>query len=140
MPESCTALATMVESTVSSSSVEFTACDTSPSARSSLDRAAEFVGALAQFVEQSRILDGDDCLVGEGLDQLDLLVGEGLHLVAVDDEYADRRLSRKHGNAEHCASAPDVYAGDHHRIAFGISLLVRTSRTWTSPSGPIARA
>ena len=34
----------------------------------------------AQLVEQPRVLDGDDGLVGEGLDQLDLLVGEGLHL------------------------------------------------------------
>ena len=47
------------------------------------DRAAKFVGALAQFVQQSRILDGDDGLVGEGLDQLDLLVGEGLTCVAI---------------------------------------------------------
>ena len=30
----------------------------------------------AQFVEQPRVLDGDDGLVGEVLQQLDLLVGE----------------------------------------------------------------
>src|SRR5499427_5857706 len=35
VPDSCTALATIVESTVSRSSVEFTACETSLSARSS---------------------------------------------------------------------------------------------------------
>ena len=44
------------------------------------DRAAKFIGALAQFVEQSRILDGDDRLVGESGDQLDLLLGERLDL------------------------------------------------------------
>ena len=34
---------------------------------------------FAQLVEQPRVLDGDDGLVGEGGDQLDLLVGEGPH-------------------------------------------------------------
>ena len=35
-----------------------------------------------EFLEQPHVLDGDDRLVGEGLEQLDLLVGEGPHLVA----------------------------------------------------------
>ena len=43
---------------------------------------AEVVGALTQFVEQPRVLDGDDGLGGEVRDQLDLLVGEGSHLLA----------------------------------------------------------
>ena len=30
---------------------------------------------LVEIVEQSRVLDGDHCLVGEGRGQLDLLVG-----------------------------------------------------------------
>ena len=38
---------------------------------------AQIVGALAQFVEQPRILDGDDGLRGEVRHKLDLLVGEG---------------------------------------------------------------
>ena len=42
-----------------------------------LQRLAEIVGALAQLVEQPRVLDGDDGLGGEVLHQLDLLVGEG---------------------------------------------------------------
>jgi hypothetical protein len=37
---------------------------------------AEVVSALAQFVEQPRVLDGDDCLGGEVLDEFDLLVRE----------------------------------------------------------------
>ena len=32
---------------------------------------------LAQLVQQPGVLDGDDGLVGEGSDELDLLVGEG---------------------------------------------------------------
>ena len=49
-----------------------------------LDRAAKLIGALAQFVQQSNILDGDDGLVGEGLDQLDLLVGKGPDLLVIN--------------------------------------------------------
>ena len=40
---------------------------------------AQIVRALAQLVEQPRVLDGDDGLSGEVLDQLDLLVSEWLH-------------------------------------------------------------
>ena len=40
---------------------------------------------FAQFVEQPRVLDGDDGLGGEILDQLDLLFGEWPDLLAVDD-------------------------------------------------------
>ena len=43
------------------------------------------IGALAQFVEQPRVLDGDDGLGGEVLHQLDLFVGEWSNLLAVDD-------------------------------------------------------
>ena len=50
-----------------------------------LQRLSEIVRALAQFVEQPRVLDGDDGLGGEVLHQLDLLVGEGADLLAVDD-------------------------------------------------------
>ncbi len=38
-------------------------------------RFAEIAGALAQFVEQPRVLDGDDGLSGEVLNKLDLLFG-----------------------------------------------------------------
>ena len=37
---------------------------------------------LAQFVEQPRVLDGDDRLGGEVLDQFDLLVGERANFLA----------------------------------------------------------
>ena len=50
----------------------------------------EIVGALAQLVEQPRVLDGDDGLRGEVLHQLDLLVGERPHLLAIDDDSADQ--------------------------------------------------
>ena len=44
---------------------------------------------LAQFIEQPRVLDGDDRLGGEILQQFNLFVGEGAHLVAIDRQDAD---------------------------------------------------
>src|SRR3954452_18970074 len=38
--------------------------------------AANLAGALAQFLQKSRVLDSDNCLGGEVLDQLNLLFGE----------------------------------------------------------------
>ena len=40
--------------------------------------------SYAQFVEQPRILDGDDRLGGKVLDQFDLLVAERANLLPVD--------------------------------------------------------
>ena len=54
------------------------------------------VGALAQLVEQPRVLDGDHRLRGEVLHQLDLLVGEGPHLLAVDNDCADHLVVLQH--------------------------------------------
>ena len=41
-----------------------------------LQRFAQIVGALAQFLEQASVLDGNYSLGGEALDQLDMLVSE----------------------------------------------------------------
>ena len=38
---------------------------------------------FAQLVEQPRVLDGDDGLVGKGRDQIDLLVCKGTNFLAV---------------------------------------------------------
>ena len=46
----------------------------------------EVGGALAQFVEQPRVLDGDDGLGGEILYQFDLLVSKGTNFLAVQAE------------------------------------------------------
>src|SRR5580704_5747709 len=46
-------------------------------------RRRQVSGALAQFVEQPRVLDGDDRLGGEGLNQLDLLLSKRSYVSAV---------------------------------------------------------
>ena len=55
---------------------------------------------LPQFVEQPRVLDGDDGLGGEVLHQRDLLVGERPHLLAIDIEIADVFAVLEHRNEE----------------------------------------
>ena len=42
---------------------------------------------FAQLIEQPRVLDGNDGLVCEGLDQLDLLVGERLYNRSPDEDH-----------------------------------------------------
>ena len=71
-----------------------------------LDRAAKFIGALAQFVKQPRILDGDNGLGGEGRDQLDLLVGEGTNFLAIHDERTDQFVLLQHWNSQNRPHAP----------------------------------
>jgi hypothetical protein len=47
---------------------------------------------LAQLIEQSCVLDGNDGLGGEVLYQLDLLVGEWPNFLAVDGDLSPARL------------------------------------------------
>ena len=75
-PASWLARETMVSSTVSTSSVELTARLTSPSAVQLLDRLGQLARPRLQLLEEADVLDGDDGLVGEGLEQRDLPVGE----------------------------------------------------------------
>ncbi len=51
-----------------------------------LQRLAQFCVALAEFLEQPHVLDGDDGLVGEGFEQSNLLFGERTNLRAANDE------------------------------------------------------
>ena len=51
-----------------------------------LQRLGDLAIALFQFLEQPHVLDGDDRLVGEGFEQLDLRRGEGTHLGATRDQ------------------------------------------------------
>src|SRR4029450_11646810 len=65
------------------------------------------------------VLDRDHCLVGEGLNQLDLLVGERMHFGADQNDHADRDSLAQQWHAEHCAKAADL--GRFEPCIFGIS-------------------
>ena len=72
---------------------------------------SQIVGALAQLVEQPRVLDGDDGLGGEVLNQLDLLVGEWTYLLAIDDEGADQLVVLEHRHAKNSTAAAEFDGG-----------------------------
>ena len=57
---------------------------------------------LLRLVEQPHILDGDDGLIGEGLQQGDLLVAEGMHSVRRSEITPMLRLAQQ-GDAQNCA-------------------------------------
>ena len=76
--------------------------------------------ALAQFVEQPRVLDGDDGLSGEVRHQLDLLVGERPYLLAIDDDGPEHLAFFQHRNRDHRADAGDIDCGYRQGIAVEI--------------------
>ena len=51
-----------------------------------LQRLAQFRVALLDLLEQPHVLDGDDGLVREGLEQLNLFLREGADLVSTHPE------------------------------------------------------
>ena len=76
----------------------------------------------AQLVEQPRVLDGDDGLVGEVREQLDLLIGERAHLLTVNADRADQLFFLEHRHDKKGAGARDIGNGNGRRIALHISL------------------
>ena len=82
----------------------------------------EIVRALAQFVEQPRVLDGDDGLGGEVLHQRNLLVGKRPDLLAVDGYCADQLVLLEHWHPEPSPSAGGIHKWCKYRIAVEITL------------------
>src|SRR6516164_6717514 len=72
-----------------------------------LQRLGEVGSALAQFVEQARVLDGDNGLGGEILHQRNLFVGEPSNLLAVNGEGADQNIVLEHWNANRGSRAAE---------------------------------
>ena len=89
-PHSRTAFANIVSNTGSSSPGEQLMTRSTSGSPSAAPAPHSVIRALAQLVEQARVLDGDDGLVGEILDQLDLLFGKWPDLLPINDESADQ--------------------------------------------------
>ena len=96
----------------------------------------EVSGALPQFVEQPRVLDGDDGLGGEVLDQLDLLVGEGTNFLAVQDERADQFVLLSALGQPRMSVRPQFDGCHCCRIAFRCNLRLRPYRRRELPLWP----
>jgi hypothetical protein len=81
----------------------------------------KIIGALAQLVEQARVLDGDDGLIGEAREQLDLLVGEWADLLAVHNG-PDQLIFLEHWHRQARPSAGSLHCRHAQWIAIEISL------------------
>src|SRR5215831_2683650 len=68
-----------------------------------VERFLDLARARLHLVEQPHVLNGDDRLVGEGGDEVNLLVGERAHVEADQNERADRDALAQHGNSKHGA-------------------------------------
>ena len=88
-----------------------------------LDRAAKFIGALAQFVQQSRIFDSDDGLICESRHEFDLLLSKWVHPFAAECEDTDRGPLTLERHTED-SSVPDGLLMAS-RLVFAISQHVR---------------
>src|SRR6516165_943450 len=66
------------------------------SCRLLFQRLRKIVGALAQFVEQPRVLNSDDSLRREVLHQFDLLVSKGTNFSAVNSDHTNCLTFLKH--------------------------------------------
>src|SRR5262245_9482733 len=77
-----------------------------------LQRFGEIVRALAQFLQKSRILDGDDGLGGKVRHQLDMLACERPDLLAIDVDCADQLIGLKHWHRDYRPIASEVDGGD----------------------------
>ena len=88
-----------------------------------LDRLRQRGRAVAQFVEQPDILDGDDGLAREIGDQLDLLLAEWAHLLAVDGDRPDQLVLLEHRYGDQCADACGVDPRNRQWIAAEIGFI-----------------
>ncbi len=69
---------------------------------------AQIIGTQTQFLEQPRILDGDDGLLGEVGDQVGLLFGKWLDLLAENCHAADQLVFLEHRHDDKCPGASKV--------------------------------
>src|SRR4029434_4456000 len=67
-----------------------------------LQRGSQFTRTSLDAFEQTNILDGYRCLVGESLDQRDLCVGKRLDFRLRESDDALRNSFAEHWDCEHC--------------------------------------
>ena len=73
---------------------------------------------FAQLTKQAGVLDGDDCLCGEVLNQLDLLVRKRTNFLTIDGNRTDKHVVLQQRDGKKRTDAGNLYAGDRHRVAF----------------------
>ena len=97
------------------------AYDTQDFARCDLlfQRFTQVIGALAQFVEQPRVLDGDHGLGGKTRQQVDLSFAERTNFLTIDRDHADQLIVLEHRHRDEAAHAGQFYEAPLLRIFVG---------------------
>jgi hypothetical protein len=72
-----------------------------------LQRLGQVTVTDLELLEEPHVLEGDDRLVGKGLEQLDLLVAEGRGLQAPGVENTDKLAVTEHGHRQDAARTLD---------------------------------
>src|SRR6516164_3288410 len=90
-----------------------------------LQRFAQIVSALTQFVQQPRVLDGDYRLRGKVLHQLNLFIREGPNFLTKDGDGTDQFATFKHRHHNERSYAKQLDTHYPQRIAFSIKLSCR---------------
>src|SRR5262249_8508845 len=75
------------------------------------------VERFAQFVQQPRVLDGDDRLGGEVRYKRDLLFSKWCHLLAINSDCTYELIVLEHRNNEQCTRTTELNGSDCQRIA-----------------------
>src|SRR6202022_2179532 len=88
-----------------------------------LKRLAQIVGAQTQLLEQSRVLDGDDRLLGKVGEKIDLLVGKKAYLLAIDHNGSDQLVFPKNGYEDNHPGPGTIAHCDNVWFAFEIGRL-----------------
>ena len=91
-------------------------------------RLGQLARARLHLLEQPHVLDGDDRLVGEGLEQLDLLVAERATSVRRMHQRADRVALAQQRHGEHRPDAEPTR--QHLTVRKLVSAVGSTSWTW----------
>src|SRR3974390_1339796 len=82
------------------------------------------MGALAQFVQQPRVLDGDDSLRSEVLDEIDLFGGKRPYFLSVDRDDPHQLVLLDHRHRNNRAIAAEICSCDHEWIAPAVDFAV----------------
>ena len=80
-----------------------------------LQRLAQFRIALAEFLEQPHVFDGDDGLIGEGFEKCDLFFGERTNFGPADHDRADGNTFTQQRHSEQSSDAQPLMDALHVR-------------------------
>jgi hypothetical protein len=95
----------------------------------------EVSGALTQFVQQPRILDGDNGLSGEVRGQCDLPFGEGTNFLTDNRDNSNKLLIFEHWHPCDCTNATKLDCFDRSGMTLKIRFCRRQIGDLNSPFG-----